>query len=105
MIDMTRLEAIKRLNGCLYQPKKLVVESWDNEEPGEYGVFVIGTHDLAVAQPLADKLIQYWYEHDMIGTRPEKRWIRLGYGYNGPAWIDDFVRGRAAIQFTADYPE
>lgn len=103
-----RLPAITRPNGKIYRPRKLAVQIWDNDEAygdhGSYGVFVIGTHDVSVAEPLAsDRIRREWYP-ELTATRPRLRWVRLGYLNGEQAWVDDEVRGRAAVEFTADYP-
>lgn len=92
-------ETIVRPNGQPYRPRKVVVESWENDGE-DCGCIVLGTHDIERAQPLADEACEAW--HGMPATRPELGWWRLGYQYGELRWSNDPVKGRAGVYFTAD---
>jgi hypothetical protein len=108
-VPVSSLAPIERPDGRLYRPRKIVAAIWDNEEANgrydDYGVFVFGTHDVERARPLAEQAIKHFFDADLVPTEPECRWVRLGYHNGEQAYIDDPVRGRAAVQFHADYPE
>lgn len=96
-------EPITRPNGQLYHPRKVVTVAWEDDDGGDCGCIVLGTHDIARAQPLADEACELW--HGMPATRPELGWYRLGYQSSQELhWINDPVRGRAGVYFTADDP-
>jgi hypothetical protein len=102
-----RPPAIRRPNGKVYRPRKVVVRTWDNEEAygvfDDYGVFVLGTHNIVAAEPLATERIRRQWDSDLVAVKPERRWVRLGYLGGELAWIEDPERGRAAVQFHAEY--
>jgi hypothetical protein len=104
-----KLPPIERPDGRVYRPRKIVALSWDNEEAygqdDDYGVFVFGTHEVERALPLAREAIAHFFDSSLVPVKPERRWVRLGYQNGEQAYLDDPVRGRAAIQFTAGYPE
>ena len=104
-----KLPPIERPDGRLYRPRMIVAHVWDNEQAyghyDDYGVFVFGTHDVERARALADQAIKHFFDSGLTATEPERRWVRLGYDNGELAYIDDPVRGRAAVQFTAGYPE
>jgi hypothetical protein len=97
-----------RPNGKAYQARKIVVAIWDNDEAygdyNDYGVFVLGTHDVEFAEPLATDRMRREWDMDLIAVKPERRWLRSAYRDGEPTWIEDEERGRAAVQFHADYP-
>jgi hypothetical protein len=104
-----KLSAIERPDGRMYRPRKVIAHSWDNEgahgQDDDYGVFVFGTHDVERARPLAIQAIKHFFGSELVPVRPERRWVRLSYLNGEQAFIDDPVRGRAAVQFNAGYPE
>lgn len=101
-----QLPVVMRPNGTPYQPRKLVVESWDNQDShgGDCGVFVLGTHNTDRAYPLAADAVHAFFGGELDATKPELCWVRSGYQHGEPSWVHDDVRGRAAVQWTADYP-
>lgn len=76
-------------------------EAW--EDGWECGAVVLGTVDVAVAQPLAAAAIHRHFDSDLVPSRPLIGWYRLGMRRGERAWIDDPVRGPAGVWFTADY--
>jgi hypothetical protein len=99
------LPPITRPNGKLYRPRMIKAAAWDDTSGDLGGVFVLGTHDIERARPLAVRAIQAWHDSSMTAVRPELRWVRSGIANGEPTWLDDPVRGRAAVEWTADYPE
>ncbi len=102
----TTLATVTRPNGKPYRPRKIVTRRWENV--GGYdedcGAVVLGTHDIEAARQEADRAIKFWFDHDMVATKPEVSWFRLGYANGEPMWLRDEVKGRAGVMFTADYP-
>lgn len=90
---------LTRPNGKPYRARKVVVEAWE-DDGGDCGCIVLGTHDIARAQPLADEACELW--HGMPATQPECGWWRLTYYYGSLRWMTDPIRGRAGVYFTAD---
>lgn len=98
------LLAVERPDGRLYRPRKVVVWPWENDDAwSEWrgGAVVLGTHDVERARELADSSIKLWFGAELSAVKPEPGWWRLGYSYGDPTWIEDVVRGRAGVWFTA----
>lgn len=106
MAEVTKLTPIKRPSGKIYRPRKVRCYAWENQDLDDgYGAVVLGTHDVELAEKLATNAIKYWFDSELIATKPEVGWFRSGYHHGEPTWIRDQVRGRAGVLFTADYPE
>lgn len=99
MTDMTELAPVERPNGKLYRPRKIACYPVADANEITAGVCILGTHDLAVAQPLADASVACWIESGYIAIEPETGWFREGYESGRPMWVRDEVRGRAGIMF------
>jgi len=98
---------VVRPNGKTYRPRYVGIEPWEDDTVHGWrgGVYVLGTHDVEGTRQMATDMIKSHFDGDMVATAPERCWVRLGY-QNGEAWwITDEVRGRAAVQWTADYPD
>lgn len=95
-----------RPNGKTYRARRVTVQPWANEtvHGDEYGVCVIGTHDVEGSRPLADAMIKSEWDGDMVATQPYQCWVRSGYRNGELCWITDETRGRAAVSWIADYP-
>lgn len=102
---MAELEPVTRPNGKTYRPHKIVTWRWENDDDESCGVLVLGMHDVDKARSEADKAIKYWFDTDLIATKPDAGWFRSGYHNGEPTWLRDPVKGRAGVMFTADYPE
>lgn len=103
---MADLPAIIRPNGKTYRPRKVIVEPWEIDGAAygwESGVIVFGTHDVEVAQPLADVVCK-GFDPDYVAVGAKPIWYRDGYENGERVWMDDEVRGRAGVWFRADYP-
>lgn len=96
------LPTIVRPDGRVYRPRKLAVEVWESDY--ECGAVVFGTNDPTVAQPLATDAIRREFDNQMIAALPRVGWWRDGYEAAERRWIQDDVRGRAGVYFTASYP-
>ena len=104
---MIKPPAIVRPNGKFYRPRKIAVMPWENDDAADgwkAGVLVFGTHDVALAQSLADAACKQ-IEREFVATSPRPVWYRDGFENGERTWIHDDVRGRAGISFRADYPE
>lgn len=98
-----QLPPIMRPNGKPYQPRALRTVHWDNEDT--YGVIVLGTHDVDLAQPWAADGCRFFFGCG-FALLPETGWWRSGRDRGDPAWRRDEVRGAAGVMFTAsDDPE
>jgi hypothetical protein len=90
-----------------YRPRRVVIQPWEDDNgwsPWSGGVYVLGTHDIDATRTLADDAVKRHHDSGMIATRPERCWVRSGFYYGDPCWVHDDVRGRAAVCWTADYP-
>ena len=96
---------IERPNGKLYRPFKVVAHAWENDDGQGSGAVVLGTQDIERARALATEAVQLWFDGDFVAVHPIVGWFRLGWNYGELTWIRDPVRGRAGVQFDADYPE
>ena len=98
------LPTIRRPNGKVYRPRKIVVEPWENDDYlAEYsvGVLVFGTHDIDRARPLANDFIKSQWGNELWAMNPFRTWVRNGFADGGTARFHDEERGRACVQFDA----
>jgi hypothetical protein len=96
---MTDLPAIRRPNGRLYCPRKVTAYIVADEYEEACGVVVLGTHDIARAQLLADSLVRDCVDSREAAADPVTGWFREGIVYGRPMWMRDEVRGRAGVYF------
>lgn len=98
---------IQRPNGRWYRPRKIVAAVWDNTETwgDDFGVYILGTHDIEASRQFATDSVAYFHDGGMVADKPERCWVRDGFHYGDRTWIDDPVYGRAAVCWTAAYPE
>lgn len=94
---MSALPPVERPNGKLYRPRKVVAFELFHEDEDQ--VMVLGTHDVAAAQPLADKVAMRVCGSLCRAARPRQGWYRDGYSNGERAWVWDDVHGRAAVVF------
>jgi hypothetical protein len=89
-------EVVQRPNGKPYRPRRVIAQAVgeDNE-----GVIVLGTHDLARAQVLADRLARQIAGPEYTAADPEAGWWRDGLEGGERRWVWDEVNGRAAVLF------
>lgn len=95
------LPPIERPDGRTYRPRKVIAHAW--EDDGYYndrGAVVFGTHDVERARELAERACAGWYGMTHA-VRAELGWFRDGYESGRRAWVNDPVRGRAGVWFTA----
>lgn len=93
------LSAITRPNGKVYRPRGIAIHLWQHgHDDSEFGVYVLGIHDIDQARVLAAEAVDTAYAVD---ARPG--WFRLGYCSSAGelTWLYDEERGRAGIRFTA----
>jgi hypothetical protein len=96
------LAPVTRPNGKPYRPRKVIAHAWENNwsDDGKCGVLILGTHDDKDAQEFAERMCWYWY--GLHAAEPVAGWYRDSFNDFGErAWIDDPVRGRAGVIFTA----
>jgi hypothetical protein len=101
-----KLPAIVRPNGKTYQPRKIAVEAWENDNASDgwtVGAIVFGTHDVDFARPLATEAVRR-FDDDMVALGAETGWYRDGFQGGERTWVDDPDLGRAGVWFRADYP-
>ena len=95
---MTDLKSIMRPNGRPYRPRKLTahpVTGYDEEDR----VVVFGTHDPAVAQPLADRCVARFIDSGYRAADPVLVWWRDGMDGGRRRWVTDEIGGRAGVWF------
>lgn len=96
---ISALVPVTRPDDRLYQPRKIV--AWPVVDGDEIIIAVIipGTHDLGMAQPLADQYAAWQLGSSYVAVNPETGWFRDGYEGGSRWWIDDPVYGRAGVMF------
>jgi hypothetical protein len=92
-------EMIMRPNGKPYRPRKVVACAVANEDQILSGVMILGTHDVARAQPLADQYAAWQLDAGYAAAKPLEGWYREGFESGQFRWITDEVRGRAGVWF------
>jgi hypothetical protein len=90
---------ITRPNGKPYRPRKVIAAAVCDEDESLAGVIVLGTHDLAVAQTLADRYAAWQLGSGTVAADPLLGWYRDGLVNGQRCWITDEARGRAGIWF------
>lgn len=103
---MTDLPPVQRPNGKWYRPRQGMKAVFYMDDDGQDGIAILGTHDIAKARVFATEMTRWKWGYAGV-CDPFQTWLRLGYNRRGEqAWIDDPVRGAAAVQFeTTDDPE
>lgn len=95
---MTELVAVKRPNGKLYRPRKIVAFIFD-ADPDYPRVLVLGTHDVVRAARLAKKTVVRDYDSGCEPVKPVRGWWRSGIR-NHVEWFEQDERhGRAGVSF------
>ncbi len=89
-------EVITRPNGKPYRPRRVIAQVVGEEDEG---VLILGTHDLARAQILADQMAEYVAGKGYVAVGPWRGWFRDGFRLGRREWITDEERGRAGVCF------
>jgi hypothetical protein len=92
------LPPVQRPDGNWYVPRKLAAERVDEDDEFS-GVIVFGTHNPAVAQPLADELAAREAGDGYRAVYSGGGWWRDGFEHGRRSWIADEISGRAAVLF------
>jgi len=97
------IETFTRPNGKPYKPRspKLVAHAWENYDDCRSGVIILGTLNPERAHDFAVQMCRYWYGCK-LAVNPEPGWFRDGFYQGDRTWLDDSVRGRPGVQFTAE---
>jgi hypothetical protein len=98
MVKSKPLPPIRRPDGRLYRPRRIVVIPWDDWH-GSSGALVLGTQDIGHARVLAEAECRYRW--DSYAGRAALGWWRDGFENGERAWVWDVVRGRAGVSFRA----
>lgn len=98
---MMGLTVIERPDGRTYRPRKLAAHAVTDPDDGDtlIGVVVLGTHDPAKAQALADGYARWQLGSRHVAVSPVAVWWRDGFAYGRRGWIDDPVTGRAGVWY------
>lgn len=96
---MTALEPVTRPDGRLYRPRNLTANAVVDDDEILTAVVVLGTHDVARAQKLADGYAAWQLGRGHVAVDPVPGWWRDGWSYGHRVWLDDPVRGRAGVWF------
>jgi hypothetical protein len=89
-------EVITRPNGKPYRSRRVTAQAIGEEDEG---VLVLGTHDLARAQALADQTAKRIAGSGYVAADPWRGWWRDGFENGRRSWVTDEVRGRAGVLF------
>lgn len=89
-------EVIERPNGKLYRPRRVVAYICGEEDEA---VLVLGTHDYARAQVLANQMAEYVAGSGYVAVDWVTGWYRDGFEMGHRQWVTDEVRGRAGVFF------
>lgn len=92
-------ETITRPNGKPYRPRKVTAEAIVDDDGVECGVVVLGTHDTARAQALANEYVARHVDSRDVAACPEPGWYRLGVDSGTFCWVTDEEHGRAGVWF------
>lgn len=95
---MTAPEPVTRPDGRVYQPVRIVAHALADEDECFSGVVVLGTHDMAIAQEMADDYAAWQLGTGSAALEPETGWFRDGYS-GRRMWLRDPVKGRAGVMF------
>lgn len=93
------LEPVTRPDGRLYRPRKIMGYPVADADDFVAGIMILGTHDAARAQPLADYCAALWTDWGSVAADPETGWWREGYENGQLRWVRDETRGRAGVWF------
>ena len=93
------LVPVRRPNGQLYRPRKMVAYQVPDEDDIISAVLVLGTHDIARAQALADQVAARYADSGCIAADPVAGWWRDGFEGGRRCWVKDDRRGRAGVMF------
>lgn len=94
------LTPITRPDGSIYRPRKLIAHAVTSHGDELTGVVVFGTHDIEVAQPLADDYVAWLIDKGHRAAGPGTVWWRDGINGGERTWVLDDKRGRAGVWFS-----
>jgi len=92
-------EAITRPDGRVYRPRKVTANAVVDDDETLSGVLVLGTHDVARAQKLADDYAAWQLGTGHVAVDPEAGWWRDGFDCGRRRWLRDPEAGRAGVWF------
>jgi hypothetical protein len=93
------LESVTRPDGRVYRPTKIAAYAVVDEDDLLSGVAVLGTHDMTVAQRMADDYATWQLGSGSVALDPETGWFREGLSHGRRMWMRDPVTGRAGVMF------
>ena len=96
---MSTLAPITRPDGRVYRPLKIAAYAVADEDEFLSGVTVLGTHDMTVAQQMADEYAAWQLGSGSVALEPETGWFREGFESGRRMWIRDPAKGRAGVMF------
>lgn len=91
--------AIQRPDGTLYRPRKITANAVTDDDEILCGVVVFGTHDIALAHPLADQYVAWQLDSGYVAAEPCTVWWRDGFDGGRRMWLTDEEHGRAGVFF------
>lgn len=92
-------DSMTRPNGKPYRARSVTANAVADEDGDLCGVIVLGTHDIARAQPLATDYARWQLGEGFKAASPLTGWYRDGFEGGRRRWITDEVRGRAGVWF------
>ena len=93
-------EAVTRPDGSVYKPRKVTANAVVDDDELLTAVVVLGTHDVGLAQKLADDYACWQLGNGHVAVGPVTGWWRDGWSYGRRVWLDDDVHGRAGVWFS-----
>jgi hypothetical protein len=94
---VSEVEPTVRPNGKVYRPRRPLRSAPYDDHDFQHGVIVLGTHDIELARAAAVRAGCECGEPKFDKGSPG--WLRQGYQHGEPWWINDDVRGAAAVTF------
>jgi hypothetical protein len=88
-----------RPDGRTYRSRKVAAYAVVDGDEFLCGVMILGTHDIARTQPLADDYAAWQLGAGYAAADPVTGWWYLGYAATGRCWIEDAAKGRAGVWF------
>ena len=85
--------AIQRPDGTLYRPRKITANAVTDDDEILCGVVVFGTHDIALAHPLADQYVAWQLDSGYVAAEPCTVWWRDGFDGGRRMWLTDEEHG------------
>lgn len=98
-LALTAGDSVTRPDGRVYRSRKIAAYAVTDDDEGFGAVVVLGTHDVARAQPLADAYVRWQVDGGYVAADPVTVWWRDAFSGGRRCWAEDPVTGRAGVWF------